>query len=191
MRRLSGRELVSSKYSLEQLLFHLNNYILDGVVLPSELFNPLYMVEVEESELLLVNQIKWQKSEGQLLQSFALQQVGREVAKLSSFESTPLCNIFLYSDFSGANLCELYKFLGCRYLDSCYVIEAGSGSKLVSSTNNSVQIGISPEHTAGILGKLKGVYVIVEELKQTKGVEGPYMFKGRPSPYKNAPPLPF
>nr|UKT68855.1 hypothetical protein [Grapevine virus O] len=187
---MRGRELVRSRYSIDQLLECLNSLILDELPLPAQLFNPLYALEVDDQESLLLKQIKWQLEEGTELVCFKVQQVGRTEPRHYSYNSAAINRLFLYSEFSNDNLRSLYNFLGCGYLDSAYISTKQLNCKLVSVTGNNVELGISMEHVAGVLGKLKGLYT-------TSGMKGasvqknmPYMFHGVPSPYKNAPPLP-
>nr|QYA74890.1 hypothetical protein [Grapevine virus L] len=200
-----GRELVKSKYSVSSLVDILNRLILEDRRVPDDVFNPLYLLENENEEVLLLNQINWQKDQGVRLIRFKLQQIGREQCCYSSYRNGSLEPLFLYSKFDQEDLFAMFEFLGGPYLDSCYIYETAGKCKLKSQIGHSQEIGTTLEHTAGIISKLVGLYLVCGEsgIKKTESSsaapfltplttkEKPYLFHGVPSQFKNAPPLPF
>nr|QYA75274.1 hypothetical protein [Grapevine virus L] len=200
-----GRELVRSRYSLDELVNIVNRLVLEDCRAPPEVFNPLYMLEPLDEKELVLRQIKWQLSEGRSLFEFELRQVGRCLSYSGTYQNGSLSNLFLYSKFDKSDLLAMLEFLGGPYLDSCYITELNGQCTLQSQAGHTQVVGTTLEHTAGIISKLVGLFVVAEcgEVKAPKKMvetgfltpmvskEKPYLFHGVPSQFKNAPPLPF
>nr|QYA74434.1 hypothetical protein [Grapevine virus E]QYA74514.1 hypothetical protein [Grapevine virus E] len=187
------RQLVRSKFDSLTLANKLNRLILEEVALEPELFNPLYFLENEDQRTLLLNQLVWQLStspDSEKLCVFRVQQIDRLACVAYDFDSSSIREIFLYSNFSQHNLGELYRFIGCEYLDSCYISELGGKCTLVTQSGNRVSIDVSLDHIVGIIRRLESLCVVITPASP-KPINAPYMFHGKSSPYKNAPPLPF
>lgn len=184
-----GRELIRSRYSALDLADRINRLALDELQLEGALFNPLYFLEQEDQKTLVTNQILWQITEGEKLVTFKVQQVGRGDCVNLVFDAPSVKDIFTFAVFDQRNLGEFYKFLGCEYLDSCYISELDRKCTLVTQSGNRIVIDIALDHIVGILRKLEGLCVVIVREVRTKAL--PYMFNKQPSPYKNAPPLPF
>nr|QDN53950.1 hypothetical protein [Grapevine virus E] len=188
---MHGRSLVSLRYSVLDLANVLNRLCLEETPLEPALFNPLYFIEQEDQRTLILNQIAWQivKGEEQLV-VFKVSQIDRRALVGNDYDSECIRKLFLFSEFSQRNLGELHKFLGCEYLDSCYISELGGRCTLVTQSGNRVAVDVGLEYVAGIVKRLEGLCVIVKSTI-SENPKLPYLFKGKPSPYKNAPPLPF
>nr|QBM91194.1 22kDa protein [Grapevine virus L] len=200
-----GRELVKSKYSVDNLVSLANRLVLDDKRLPDDVFNPLYFLDQVDEKELMRNQIQWQLEGGQKLFEFRLQQVGRTDRYPGQYANGSLLNLFLYSSFGKVDLLAMLEFLGGPYLDSCYITEENGKCTLKSQSGNTQTVGTTLEHTAGIISKLVGLFVVVDSSRSQHGgartgeeflipmttKEKPYIFKGVPSQFRNAPPLPF
>nr|WGG31314.1 hypothetical protein [Grapevine virus E] len=200
-----GRELVRSRYSSDELVNIVNRLVLEDCRAPPEVFNPLYMLEPLDEKELVLRQIKWQLGEGRSLFEFELRQVGRCLSYFGTYQNGSLSNLFLYSKFDKSDLLAMLEFLGGPYLDSCCITELNGKCTLQSQAGHTQVVGTTLEHTAGIMGKLVGLFVVAEcsEVKAPKKTvetgfltpmvskEKPYLFHGVPSQFKNAPPLPF
>nr|QYA74878.1 hypothetical protein [Grapevine virus L] len=202
---MHGRELVKSKYSVDSLVCIANRLALDGKRLPEDVFNPLYFLDPVDEKELVHNQIQWQLERGQKLFEFRLQQVERTDRYPGQYTNGSLLNLFLYSSFDKVDLLAMLEFLGGPYLDSCYITEENEKCTLKSQSGNTQTVGTTLEHTAGIISKLVGLFVVADGSRpQHSGArtgedfltpmttkEKPYIFKGVPSQFRNAPPLPF
>ncbi|QKO00405.1 hypothetical protein [Grapevine virus L] len=199
-----GRELVKHKYSVDHIVNLLNRLILDDERVPEDVFNPLFMIEQEDEKTLLLNQIRWQLPTDKELTQLVLKQIGREPLKRCTYLSGSLTNLFLYSKFDQTDLNAVLDFLGGPYLDSCYISEVDGKCTLKSQAGHTQVVGTTLEHTAGIISKLVGLFVVHNKVSSVESLYGsysghtnplttkekPYLFHGVPSQYKNAPPLP-